>query len=283
MSNFNYHDEIKNGNTSSWISFLNRHYINTTAPEVKIFKLEKKDTKLDDLYNTEDPRGGRIYLPPFPLRAYYLDQTWTQNLGSEMLPFQEKQEDTSFAVNFEDMVQTIRDLKQRKRSELFIEYNRIGEVTFQKNNNIIIVKVNDKVIKNFNLEDNENRTTEKLKNQINLLPGFTCTLEGQSDISTNLVSFRETRFQNKKLNIYSFDDTYANSTDIIEPGDLILTEKFFVYEVESNIPGGNFGWDFSMMILTGNTASLADIILPNNWNEVIRKNEYGIRNKIRME
>lgn len=280
---FNYHDEMTKGGTQDWISYLNNHYLETNAAEVYVFKLNKEETDIDELYGGEEYGGARIYTPPFKIRAFYLDNEWTQQLGPDTFPYMELQEDIAFAVNFDNMVHKIRELKSAKKAEIFIEYTNSGEVTAENTNDLLVLKVNDETVVSFDLTNSDYRIVSKLVNSINSLSGFKCRYEGENDKSTNLVSFRETRFSNKKLRMFSEDDTYKSMTDIIESGDLILTEKYFLYEVHSNLPGGNIGWDYSMMLLTANTRSLDKAELPNNWNDLIRQREYGLRDKLKME
>jgi len=281
---FNYYDELKNGNTADWISYLNRHYMEANAPSVYVFKLDKDASNIDDLYGEETFNGARIYLPPFQIRMNYLDATWTQQLGVDTMPYLEVQEqDTVFAVNFENMVQTIRNLKQSHDSDIFVEYSGTEEVSFEKSGSSFTVRVAGSIIQEFNLESSNYRTVKKLVTAINNLTGFRAYYEGENDISTNIVNFRETRFKNKKLNLYIENQTYSNITDVIEKGDLILNDKYFLYEVQSNVPAGNIGWVFSIMLLTANTRSLDKAELPNNWNELIARREYGLRQQIDME
>lgn len=281
---FNYYDELKNGNTADWISYLNKHYMEVNAPSVYVFKLDKEATEIDTLYGGEGFDGARIYLNPFEIRMNYLDATWTQQLGVDTMPYLEiQEEDTVFAVNFENMVQKIRDLKQGHSSDIFVEYSGTEEVSFEKINTSLIVRVGGSILQEFNLEASNYRTIKKLVAGINNLSKFIAYYEGENDISANIVNFRETRFKNKKINIFTEDETYKNSTDIIEKGDLILTDKYFLYEVQSNVPAGNIGWDFSIMLLTANTRSLDKAELPNNWNDLIARREYGLRQQIDME
>lgn len=281
---FNYYDELTRGGTQDWISYLSNHYMETHAPAVNLFKLDKEATDIDELYGGEGYDGARIYLPPFEIRMNYLDAGWTQQLGVDTMPYLEiQEEDTVFAVNFENMVNKLRELKTAHRADLFIEHTTTNEISAEKTNSNLIIKVNDAILQNFDLQASSYRTIKKLVAALNNLSGIKAYSEGENDISENLVNFKETRFRNKKLNTYSMDDTYANSTDIIEKGDLILTEKYFLYEIQSNIPAGNIGWDYSLMLLTANVRSLDKAELPNNWNDLIARREYGLRDKINME
>lgn len=281
---FNYFDELTQGGTQDWISYLSNHYIETHAPSVNIFKLDKEATDIDELYGGENFDGARIYLPPFSIRMNYLDAGWTQQLGVDTMPYLEiQEEDTVFAVNFENMVNKLRELKTAHKTDLFIEHTTTNEISAEKTNSNLIIKVNDTILQNFDLQASSYRTVKKLVASLNNLSGIKAYSEGENDISENLVNFKETRFRNKKLNAYSIDETYANSTDIIEKGDLILTEKYFLYEIQSNLPAGNIGWDYSLMLLTANVRSLDKAELPNNWNDLIARREYGLRDKINME
>jgi hypothetical protein len=273
---------IINGNIQDWVSYLNNHYIEANAPEVYVFKLDKKETAVDELYGGETFRGSRIYTPPFKIRAFYLDNKWTQQLGSDTFPYLELQEDITFAVNFDNMILKIRDLKAKKTTELKLEYKGRGEAYLSKKDNMMKLEFDEQIVE-LDLSSSYLRTTKKLADFLNSLNLFICEFCGDNDISVNLVDFKKTKFSNKKISFFSEDDTYKNMTDIIESGDLILTEKYFLYEVHSNLPGGNIGWDYSMMLLTANTRSLDKAELPNNWNDLIRQREYGLRDKLKIE
>lgn len=282
MSDFNYFDELRTGNTQQWISYLNREYMRLNAPQIWVFKLDKEKSQEDDLYG--ETQIARIYLPAFSIRAYHLDNTWRQVLGEGTMPYLETQDNIQFVLNFEDMVQTIRDLKVRHTTDIFIDYTGNGEATASKSNDQFIIKVDGAEVANFDLTSSSYNTTNKLTSAISGLSGFLATSEGQNDSSSSLVSFRETRFyKSSKLNIYSEDETYQNSTDVIEAGDLVLTHKWFLYEVLSNLPGGDYGWDYATYVLSCNIRSVDKAQLPNNYIEQIRRHEYGLRDKIEME
>jgi hypothetical protein len=278
MSNISRQESVQ-----EWVSFLNNSYMEFNGIDVYVFKLDKEKTDIDDLYGAENFGGARIYLSPFKIKSIYLEKEWTQNLGTDTFPYLEVQEDAVFSVNFDNMVRIIRDLKHKFLSEIQIKYSGSSAAYAQKDENKFEIHLKNDIY-SFDLNDSRYRTTEKLKKEINnISPEIQAVLIGENDLSSNLVNFRKTSFMRKTLSIFSEDETYKNCTDIIEKGDLILTDKFFLYEVHSNIPSGNFGWSYSTLTLTGNVRSLDKVELPNNWNDLIARREYGLRDKINLE
>ncbi len=281
MSQFNYYDELKSGNTQGWVNYLNKHYMELNAPLVKVFKLDKKRTKIDDLYG--EVESSRLYLPPFEIRAFHLTNDFSQLLGSGSMPYLESEEPMNFIINFETMVQTIRELKTKKVSNMYISYTGSGNPTALKNGNVLEIKIDDSLAHSFDLEHHSVRTVKKLVAEINSINGFSAIFEGDNDSSANLVNFKETRFKHGKLHVYTPDETYENITDVIEKGDVILTNKWRLYEVASNVPTQDFGWEYSTFTLQCNLRTLDEAILPGNYMEQIKKHQYGLAHKVDME
>lgn len=281
MSNFNYYDELRYGNTQSWISYVNKHYMQLNAPTIKIFKLDKERTHIDKLYG--EVESSRIYLPPFKMKAFHLTNSWEQLIGSGSMPYLENEESMSFIVNFEDMVQTIRDLRIKKIANLYISYSGSGNPTALKQGNKILLKIDDVFVEEIDLEHYSTRTVKKLAEVIQNIDNFSAVFSGENDVSTNLVDFKETRFKLSKLHIYTPDTTYSHITDVIEKGDLLLTNKWRLYEVASNMPGSDFGWEFTTFVLQCNLRTIDEAILPGNYVEQIKKHQYGLTHKIDME
>lgn len=281
MSNFNYYDELRHGNMNQWASYINKQYMHLHAPTIKIFKLDKERTDIDTLYG--EVETSRIYLPPFDMKAFHLTNEWEQIIGSGSMPYLESEENMSFIVNFEDMVQVIRDLKIKKIANLYITYSGAGNPTALKQGNVLLLKVDDEVIEEIDLEHYSTRTVKKLSQVINNIEDFSSVFEGDNDVSINIINFKETRFKLSRLHIYTPDSTYRYITDVIEKGDVILTNKWRLYEVASNMPGNDFGWEFTTFILQCNLRSIDEAILPGNYVEQIKKHQYGLAHKIDME
>lgn len=283
MSEFNYYDELKSGNFQSWVSFLNKHYMHVNAPTVKIFKLDKHNTKIDYLYG--ETSEARIYLRPFEMKAFYMTNTFEQLIGLNSMPYLESEDEMIFVVNFEDMVIKMRDLKDKKISKIFISYSGNKEASAEKRNDKLILREGVEIKKEFDLKLSEYRTTKKLSEEINKIPyfNFKSYFEGDNDASVNLVNFRETRLRYGKLLIFSPNSDYKHITDVLEKGDLILTDKWRLYEITSNVPTQDIGWEYSQFTLRCRLKPLDKAILPDNYIEQIRKHQYGLADKYDME
>jgi len=267
---------------TQWVSYMNSAYINLYAPLIKIFKLDKEATDIDELYGDEKA-AGRIYLPPFEMRAYHLDNTWRQVLGEGTMPYLEVEDNIQFVMNFDDMVHKCRTLKYGHLVDMNIEYTGSARASIIKSGNTLTV-IDGSTQYPFDLTLEAYNTTKKLSVAIHSLTNFSVEYYGEKALSTKIVSFAKTYFHSgTKVNVYVADETYQNITDVIEAGDLILTNKWRLYEVLQNVPGGDYGWDYSTWVLTCNIRSLDKAQLPNNYNEQIRRHEYGLRDKIDME
>lgn len=255
------------------VNFWNKMYINFVAPKLTIFKLDKVKTNIDNVYVEE--QFSRIFLPPFTIRGFHLDNTWKQLLGG-LMPFREEEDNIQFVINFENMVQIIRGLKYSHLSEMTITYSGNGIPTAYKSSSLLILKVNGNVVGSFDCGNLAYNTTLKLGNAINTLTNFSVILTGSNDSSINLVDFNEINFKNSNLMIYSFNHSYQNLSDVIEYGDLILTNKWRLYEVLNAAPGGDFGWDWVTYVLSCNLAKIDQCILPGDYVQQIKAHQFNL-------
>jgi hypothetical protein len=260
------------------VNFWNKAYINLTAPLVRVFKLDKVDTRIDSLYVESN---NRIYLNPYDMRAFHLDNYWQQMLG--LFGTEEQEETMSFIVNFEDMVQRIRDLKHDHITDVYITYDGTGIPSALKTGNNFLVKINGSTVINYNLLEVNYNTTKKLATAINTIDDWTVTLDGRNDTSPNLVDFNEVVFTGQTLNVFSEEIMYDNVTDVIEAGDAILTNKWRLYEVKNAQPAGDFAWDYVTWKLDCTLARMDQMDLPANYAAEIEEHQYGIKDKIGME
>lgn len=261
-----------------WINYLNKKYINLYAQSVKVFKLDKTATNIDDLYLEE--KNTRIYLPPFEIRALYSDLQWTNMLGLNLAT--EEEQPQRFFINFDNMVQKIREIKNDHISDLYIEYSGTETPAIKKFGNSLTLYLNNTIIKTYDLTDVRYSTVRKLASFINNLTNWSVILEGANDGSENLINIAKTTFKNSKLLIYTSDTTYDNCTDVIEMGDAILNEKNRLYEITAAKPSGNFGWEYATWELGAELANIDSMNLPGNYVEIIKNNKYGF-DKIDLE
>jgi len=263
------------------VNFWNKMYLSAVAPKISVFKLDKTATSVDTLYVEE--QHSRIYLPPFEIRAMMLTNPWRQLLGYEAI--KEEEDNIQFVVNFEDMVQRVRALSGGHITDMYITYD--GDSTdipaAAKTGSSFVVRKNGSVLATYDLTTTDYNTTKKLGTAINTIDDFSVTLQGRNDSSVNLVDFANSTFQGATLNVYSLDHTYDNITDVIEYGDLIMSNKWRLYEVMNANPSGDFGWDFVQYTLSCNLARMDQVSLPGDYEEQIIEHQYGIKDRISME
>ena len=272
--NFNYFDELRSSSFKEYVSYMNDAFMNLNAPTITIFKLDKKATEIEPLYGSA--QHSKIFLPPFTLRAWHLDNPWKGTLNIE--PYIELEENVKYVVNFNTMVKTIRDLKNKRNCTITISYAGGGVPSIQNLNNILTIYVDGVVKSTYNMTDGSVSTTLKLVSAINTISGFSAIMIGVNDPSINLIDFELTTFKNSTFEFYSPDTTYANVTDILEMGDAIMTHKYRVYEILNANPTGDFGWDYSTFTLDCNLFTLDELDgLPSNYRRIIERNQWGMR------
>jgi len=271
MSDTNYYDLLKNSDTSRYFSYMNEKYINLVGPKIKIFKLDKENTKIHELYGTET--HSRIYLPPFEINAMHATNPWQGLIGSD--DYEEKEENIKIVVNFDNMVKTIRDIKDKNITEMYIEYAGAEKPEIEKTGNIINIYLNTILTKTVSTVDFG--TFKKLSAEINTVPGMSATYLLNEE-SSKIEDFNKTSFRNQRLVLVIKDITYDKMTDVIEMGDVLITEKWRVYEVKSANPTSDFGWNYATYTLECNLIEL-DVLdgLPGNYRLEIEKRQYGMR------
>ena len=171
---FNYSEFFKN---TRWPSYINQKYIEITSPTIQVFKLDKEQTVIDPLYNQAK---SRIYLNPFDIKAYHLDNRWQQLLG--LIPYSEQEEPLAIMLNFDSMIQKIKELKEN-------------------------------------------------------------------------------------------NDGYDKVEDLVNIGDVILTNKYRLYEVSTAQPSGDFLFDFVSWTLQCSLGSLDKYVLPQEYSKLIEKKQ----------
>jgi hypothetical protein len=269
----NYSELLKDTKYSQYFSYLNDKYFELNAPKLRIFKLDKQTTNIHDLYGFE--QNSRIYLPLFELRGIYKTNPWELLMDSSSIS--EKEDPITFVVNLDRMVSTIRELKTNHISEIIIQYTNTAPYNtpgIKKENNQLIFYVNRNIISTIDLTTY--RSVKSVVTQINNITDFTASFTINDEIN-NINDFEYKTFKGQSLLIYSLDHTYDNCTDVIEMGDLILTDKWRLYEVKFAKPGGDFGWNWATYEMKAELIEL-DIAdgLPGDYRKLIEQHQYGL-------
>lgn len=265
-----------------YISYMNEYYVRNNGQEILIYKLDKKRTITDDLYMEEV--GGRIYLPPFPLPAIYFDPKFQGVLGLNVF----SQELTTgegnqvFFMNFDNMVRKHFELKNGiVKTILTIIYSGKENIKLESSGEeILIYKMNELFVK-FSYSDY--RTVEKLIQVLNSVDGLTVNFEGENCPSKNIGVFSKIDITGRIANIELKEDLYKNITDVLQSGDIIVTEKNDVFEVVEGMPEGNFGWNFATYRITCKTANLRQASLPGFSSNSYSRNRSGLTSFVKME
>ncbi len=279
MSDFNYSDFLKSSQQRQYNSYMNDRYIELNGMTVYVFKLDKVLTKKSELYGSEI--SSRIYLPHFPIRALYTTNKWIGQLSLNV--YEEEENNIEFTMNFDRMVKTHRDLKEKISGELSIQYIGNGTPFIEKKDSTLKLTIDTNIVFDSDLNNSDINTMKKLVTKINTLQGFSSSYTGDNESSVNLDNISKTNIKNitKKINVK--DKTYANITDVIELGDVILTDKFRLYQVLQANPAGDIGWNYSTYIVKGNLCDMSLVdSLPNDYRKIINDRQYGL-NKIKKE
>jgi len=199
--------------------------------------------------------------------------------------YSEQEENIIFIMNFENMVKAVRNKKGQHMSDIFINYT--GDTsnipTAMKNGDTFHLKLNGATVELYDLTRTTFNTVNKLAAAINAQNYFSSERAGKNDDSSSLVNFATTSFQNAELNVYSLNYAFQNVTDVIEAGDVILTNKWRLYEVLNANPSGNFAWDWVQYSITCNLVPVDQVNLPGDYTEQIREHQYGVAQRINME
>jgi len=265
-----------------YISYMNDFYIKNNGIKVLIFKLDKKRTQIDDLYMEE--RGGRIYLPPFELNAMYFDPKFQGVLGLNLFS-QELVAGSGnqlFYFNFDTMVKKHFELKNGLvKTKLIITYSGSEKFEIEADGqSFSVYKIDEQIAK---VEYNSFRTIEKLVNNLNTISGVTASFEGENCPSKFIGIFSKVNITKRIAEVEIKDDIYKNITDVVQSGDIIITEKNDAFEaVEGNLEG-NFGWKYATYKVTCKSADIRQASLPGFSANSYTRNRSGVASYIEME
>lgn len=256
-----------------YYSELQQKYFNWGAPNVKIYKLDKINTPVDELYQESHQRN---YLPYFTLPSIYHIQPPTQELNK--FAIQEQYETVIFGFNFNQMVLTIEKIKNMHTSEIIIENVSDNEITIEKTYNLLNIKI-DGASENINLLDNNYNTIEKISNYLNSFHQINAICNKGDKKSIDIINFEETNLiRNIEIVIYSRYKKFDGTENIIDNGDLILTKEGDLYEVVSVFMDNKIMYEDIGYIVKGEMRSLANIYLPFNGLDKV----FDVRDKYKI-
>ena len=269
---FNYIDAFNN---SSQYEYENKQHdasIELQGRKSYIFLLDREKTETSEIYN--EAIGARIYLPHFEQRALYKLNEWTNNIG--LNNFVEQEDTLEFEFNFSRMVCNIRELKDKKSGNLTIQNKTEETLHLIIENGKFVLKTSNSVI----LLDIELAKYKSIRQFINFA-NSKCSLleinyEGDMEEAKNISSVNMKLKPKKKEIIEILDRTYQNCNDVIWQGDVILTDKYKLYQVTNAYPSGALVNEYNSWTCKANVMDLAKASLPDDYRKIVERNRYGL-------
>jgi hypothetical protein len=268
-TNFNYVDSLMNSTNVQFMADQHDHAIQTTGRKSYIFLLDRVETELSEVYKEE--KHGRIYLPHFEQRSLYKTNTFISQLDTAN--YTEKEDSLEMEYDFGRMVHNINELKSKSAGKLTLTNNSKIPLEFE---------INDKfVIKNYSEILYSKKIEGTVYNFINTVINETSLVKFEYVGDSEVLDFLEkTNFKllpRRKREIALNNSVYKNTYDVISRGDLILNDRFKLYQVVGAYPkndsyGQYISWNVELQLFN---LAKADG-LPNDFKELIEENQYGL-------
>ena len=269
---FNYIDAFNNSSQLEYESKQHDASIELQGRRCYIFLLDREKTEKSEIYN--EAIGARIYLPHFEQRALYNMNSWVGNVG--LNNYVETEDTIDFEFNFARMVCNIRDLKDKKSGKLTIKNNskEILHLIIEENK-FILRSPNSVILLSLNLTD-----YKSIKQFINVAKAK-CSLidldySGDMEEAKNITSVNKKLLPSRKEEIEVISRVYQNCQDVIWDGDIILTGKYKLYQVNNAYPTGAMINEYTSWTCKCNIIDLAIASLPDDYRKIVERNNYGL-------
>lgn len=269
-NNFNYIDNL---NSTAYIEFIADQHdkaIESTGRKAYIFLLDKKDTVLSDVYKEE--LHGRIYLPHFTQRALYKTNTFISNLNTS--GFTEKENNLEMEFDFGRMVHNIHELKQKSSGVLTITNISKIPLWFEISNKFI-VKNHAEILYEKELTGTIYNFISEVKKETKLID---LLYQGDSEEMSFLDRVYMKILPRRKVELNLNNSIYKNVEDVISHGTVIMTDRYRLYQVVGAYPKNDnysryISWNVQLELFN---LAKADG-LPNDYVELIKENQYGLK------
>lgn len=269
---FNYIDAFNNSSQLEYESKQHDASIELQGRRCYIFLLDREKTEKSEIYN--EAIGARIYLPHFEQRALYNMNSWVGNVG--LNNYVETEDTIDFEFNFARMVCNIRDLKDKKSGKLIIKNNskEILHLIIEENK-FILRSPNSVILLSLNLTD-----YKSIKQFINVAKAK-CSLidldySGDMEEAKNITSVNKKLLPSRKEEIEVVSRVYQNCKDIVWDGDIILTDKYKLYQVNNAYPSGAMINEYTSWTCKCNIIDLAIASLPDDYRKIVERNNYSL-------
>lgn len=269
---FNYIDAF---NSSSQLEYKSKQHdasVEIQGRRCYVFLLDRKKTEVSEVYN--EAKNGRIYLPHFEQRALYSLNEFQGLIG--LNNYVEKEDTLKFEFNFARMVCNIRDLKDKKAGKLMIKNisNEIFLLSIE-NNKFVVKSKNQVILLEEDLTKYKSITAfiNSAKKRCSVID---LSYEGDMEEAKNINSVSMRLVPNRKEEIWVNDRLYENCGDVIDNGDIILTDKYKLYQVNNAYPTGAMVNEYTSWTCHCNVTDIAIANLPDDYRKIIIRNSYGL-------
>lgn len=269
---FNYIDAF---NSSSQLEYKSKQHdasVEIQGRRCYVFLLDRKKTEVSEVYN--EAKNGRIYLPHFEQRALYSLNEFQGLIG--LNNYVEKEDTLKFEFNFARMVCNIRDLKDKKAGKLMIKNisNEIFLLSIE-NNKFVVKSKNQVILLEEDLTKYKSITAfiNSAKKRCSVID---LSYEGDMEEAKNINSVSMRLVPNRKEEIWVNDRLYENCGDVIDNGDIILTDKYKLYQVNNAYPTGAMVNEYTSWTCHCNVTDIAIANLPDDYRKIITRNSYGL-------
>lgn len=269
---FNYIDAF---NSSSQLEYKSKQHdasVEIQGRRCYVFLLDRKKTEVSEVYN--EAKNGRIYLPHFEQRALYSLNEFQGLIG--LNNYVEKEDTLKFEFNFARMVCNIRDLKDKKAGKLMIKNisNEIFLLSIE-NNKFVVKSKNQVILLEEDLTKYKSITAfiNSAKKRCSVID---LSYEGDMEEAKNINSVSMRLVPNRKEEILVNDRLYENCGDVIDNGDIILTDKYKLYQVNNAYPTGAMVNEYTSWTCHCNVTDIAIANLPDDYRKIITRNSYGL-------
>lgn len=265
---FNYIDNINSSTYFNFVSDQHDQAINMTGRKTYIFKLDKVDTELSEVYKEE--KHGRIYLPHFEQRALYKTSLFISQLDTQN--FTEKENNLELEYNFGRMVHNIHELKSKSIGVLNIKNVSKIPLTIEIDKSFIL-RNNSELLYEASLGGSIFSFLNKLKETSLIEVSYSG--DGESLDFIEKVNLR--LLPRRNIDIQLSNSIYKNVTDVIDRGDIIVTDRKRVYQVVAAYPRDDNYQNYVSWKIQGELINLAKVDgMPNDFAELIKENQYNL-------
>lgn len=269
---FNYVDAFNSSSQLEYESSQHDASVEIQGRRCYIFLLDRKKTETSEVYN--EAKGGRIYLPHFEQRALYGLNEFQGVIG--LNNYMENEDTLNVEFNFARMVCNIRELKDRKAGKLTIKNTSKEILHLVTENNRFILRSKNQVV----LLDEDLTKYKSITLFINAIKKSCSIIElsydGDMEEAKNISAVNMRLIPNRKEVIEINDRLYENCGDIIDSGDIILTDKYKLYQVNNAYPTGAMVNEYTSWTCHCNVIDLATANLPDDYRKIVTRNGYGL-------